>query len=79
MWEPFIHLALEESVADSRHGTIYSNAYWLLREAIWWWAASVLLAVFFEVVAAMAGDSSRGKSREGIEGKAATIPDLAGG
>src|SRR6185437_11830172 len=49
MWGPFFRLALEQSVAALGVGTIYSNAYLLLRETIWWWVASLLLALLFGV------------------------------
>ena len=80
MWGPFFRLALEQSVAALGVGTIYSNAYLLLRETIWWWVASLLLALLFGVfLTAKAGDNSRRQPRDGIEGKVVTIPDLAGG
>jgi hypothetical protein len=79
MWGPFFRLALEQDVAAFGLGTIYSNAYWLLRETTWWWVVSIMLALLFNVFAATtAGESSRRKSSDEV-GKAVTIPDLAGG
>jgi alkylhydroperoxidase/carboxymuconolactone decarboxylase family protein YurZ len=80
MWSPFFRLALEQSAAGFGLGTIYSDAYLLLRETIWWWVISILLALVFDVfLAARAGDSARRPSRDEIEGEAVTIADLAGG
>ena len=79
MWSPFFRLALEQSVAAFGLGTIYSDAYLLLRETLWWWVVSILLALLLDVfLAATVGESLRPQSREEIEGEA-TIPDLAGG
>jgi hypothetical protein len=75
MWDPFFRVALEQSVAALGLGTIYSNAYWLLRGITWWSVVSILLALLFDVfLAATVDDSLRRKSRDGIEAKADTIP-----
>lgn len=63
MWDAFFRLALEHGAAAFGLGTIYSNAYWVLREVTWWWVVTIMLALLFNVfLAAPAGESLRRES-----------------
>jgi hypothetical protein len=80
MWDPFFRFALDQGIAASGVGTIYANAYTLLRGIVWWWVASILLALLFDAfLTASFGDKVHLKSRDGIEGGAVAVLDLAGG
>jgi hypothetical protein len=76
MWDPFFRLAVEQSVAAFGLGTIYTNAYWLLRETIWWWVVSVLLALLFDAfLTASVGAQRRASARSAASTTAsASIP-----
>lgn len=74
MWDPFFRLVVAQRVAASASGTIYSDAYGVLREAVWWWVAAIALALSFDLVlAARLGDRLRRQSRDGLGGEAAGV------